>query len=187
MLELAALGLLYGQPMHGYRLKQQLERFMGGCITVNFGAIYPLLKRLECQGAVSVREEGGETGSNRKIYSLTDYGKKLWHQYMLEHPQESWVNSRSRFMIKFFFFGHLEPQERVKLLRHRLMLTTLHLDNKESVYPECTDAHQTEVFSYISSILRNEIVWLQTQLLKEEALLDEATSPLTSSLLGKMP
>lgn len=40
MLELAALGLLLKKPLHGYRLKKQLEKFMSGCISVNYGAIY---------------------------------------------------------------------------------------------------------------------------------------------------
>lgn len=172
MLELAALGLLQNEPLHGYRLKQELEKFMGGCISVNFGTIYPLLKRLEKQGFVSVCEEIGESGSSRKIYSITETGRSQWQQRMMEHPQESWVNSRSRFLIKFFFFAHLESQERIKLLQHRLMLSQLRLDHKESVCPDCVGAYQTEVFEYITSISRREINWLQAQLIKEEHMLE---------------
>jgi DNA-binding PadR family transcriptional regulator len=108
MLELSALGLLQLQPLHGYRLKQQLELFMSSCISVNYGAIYPLLKRLEERGDISViAEEAGDAGCPRKIYGITAQGRELWRQKMLEHPQESWVNSGSRFQIKFFFFGEL--------------------------------------------------------------------------------
>lgn len=95
MLELATLGLLQQEPLHGYRLKQQLELFMSGCISVNYGSIYPLLKRLEERGAISVRGEAGEGGIGRKIYSITAQGRELWLQEMLEHPHESWVHARS--------------------------------------------------------------------------------------------
>jgi len=37
MLELATLGLLQKEPLYGYKLKQQLEQFISGCISVNYG------------------------------------------------------------------------------------------------------------------------------------------------------
>lgn len=39
---------------------------------------------------------------------------------MLDKPHESWVKSRSRFMVKHFFFGDLELEIRVQLLEARL-------------------------------------------------------------------
>ena len=90
LLELSALGLLQREPLHGYKLKQQLELFMGSCITANYGAIYPLLKRLEEKGLIVVlAEETGEGGSGRKIYRITDKGGDRWRAKMLEHPKES--------------------------------------------------------------------------------------------------
>ncbi|MGB3207472.1 MAG: PadR family transcriptional regulator, partial [Crinalium sp.] len=132
MLELATLGLLLQEPLHGYRLKQQLEIFMSGCISANYGSIYPLLKRLEESGEIATQgEEEGEAGSNRKIYCITDQGRDRWREKMLAHPQESWVNSRSRFLIKFVFFKYLQPAERLKLLEHRLMVSKLRLETPE--------------------------------------------------------
>ncbi len=177
MLELATLGLLQSEPLHGYRLKQQLEMFMSGCISVNYGAIYPLLKRLEEQGAIAVlQEEGGIAGSSRKIYSITAKGQKRWKQKMLEHPHESWVNSRSRFTIKFFFFSHLEPQERIKLLEYRLMVCRLRLENQQ-MQPPLPDRYEAEVCQRCTEVLENEIKWVQEQLaseLTESALNDSA-------------
>ncbi|MGB3535595.1 MAG: helix-turn-helix transcriptional regulator [Microcoleaceae cyanobacterium] len=74
MLELSALGLLQREPIQGYRFKQKLELFMGSCISVNYGAIYPLLKRLEQTDQILVlMEEAGATRSSRKIYSVTAF------------------------------------------------------------------------------------------------------------------
>lgn len=177
MLELATLGLLQRQPLHGYRLKQQLELFMSGCISVNYGAIYPLLKRLEERGAITVHaEDSGEGACGRKVYSVTEAGRQLWKQKMLEHPQESWVNARSRFMIKFFFFSQLQPPERIKLIQHRLMLCQLRLESKE-MQPLSSDAYEASVWQHITGVLQSEIRWLQEQLEKEQQSLAESGLP----------
>ena len=167
MLELSALGLLQREPLHGYKLKQQLELFMGSCITANYGAIYPLLKRLEERGLVVVlAEEMGGGGCGRKIYRITDKGRDRWREKMLEHPKESWVKSRSRFLIKFFFFGDLEPAQRVKLLEHRLMVCKL---RQEYLYGEerqnlTDDPYQQAAWKRAKSMLASEMEWLRERL-----------------------
>jgi DNA-binding PadR family transcriptional regulator len=173
MLELSALGLLQRQPLHGYRLKQQLELFMSSCISVNYGAIYPLLKRLEERGQiVTITEEAGDAGSPRKIYGITASGRDRWKQKMLEHPQESWVNSRSRFQIKFFFFGDLEPLERVKLLEHRLRVCYLrqeYLESQQAQNLAPVDLYQLTSWERCTAILQLEIQWLTEQLAQEQS------------------
>ncbi len=192
MLELSALGLLQLQPLHGYRLKQQLELFMSSCISVNYGAIYPLLKRLEERGDISViAEEAGEAGCPRKIYGITAQGRELWRQKMLEHPQESWVNSGSRFQIKFFFFGELEAAERVKLLEHRLRACYTRQDYIESLKSEypLTDDYQFASRDRCKSVLASEIDWLTEQLAKERSAIsrgrDSPTYPESAQSKGK--
>lgn len=169
MLELATLGLLQREPLHGYRLKQHLELFMSSCISVNYGAIYPLLRRLEERGEITtLATDQTEPGLSRKTYCITGKGKERWHQKMLEHPQESWVNSRSRFAIKFFFFGYLEPQERIKLLEHRLRACQLRLDSFGVELQPLTDAYQEGVLQHCLAVLRLEIQWLSEQLVNEQ-------------------
>ncbi|MCL1464551.1 PadR family transcriptional regulator [Argonema galeatum] len=167
MLELATLGLLLREPLHGYRLKQQLELFMSSCISVNYGAIYPLLRRLEERGdIVTLMQEPGEAGPSRKIYEVTATGRDRWRQEMLGNPHESWVNTRSRFMIKFFFFNDLEPTERLKLLEHRLMVCRLRLESLE-IEPMPPDRYQADAWRRHFSMLQAEIDWLQEQISKE--------------------
>ncbi|MEG3841855.1 PadR family transcriptional regulator [Microcoleus sp. herbarium14] len=192
MLELSALGLLQRQPLHGYRLKQQLELFMSSCISVNYGAIYPLLKRLEERGEISViAEEAGDAGCPRKIYGITAQGREFWREKMLEHPQESWVNSGSRFRIKFFFFGDLEPAERMKLLEHRLRICYIRQDYIESLKSEypLTDDYQFASGDRCKSVLESEIEWLTEQLAKEKSAIarvrDSPTSAESADSKGK--
>ena len=56
MLELAILGLLKGQDLHGYELKKRLLEATGVFATLSFGSLYPALARLEAAGAVKAVE-----------------------------------------------------------------------------------------------------------------------------------
>ena len=156
---------------------------MSSCISVNYGAIYPLLKRLQERGEISViAEEAGEAGNPRKIYGITAQGRDRWREQMLEHPQESWVNSRSRFQIKFFFFGDLEPLERVKLLEQRLRVCYLrqdYLEGKQTEQDDAVDSYQAASWERCTSTLQLEIQWLTEQLAREHSRDRESSADLS--------
>ncbi|MEA5533610.1 PadR family transcriptional regulator [Crocosphaera sp. XPORK-15E] len=168
MLELATLGLLQGEPLNGYRLKQQLELFMSGCISANYGAIYPLMRRLEQKGLICVIiDPESKHGASGKIYRITATGKARWHQKMMEQPQESWVHARSRFMIKFFFFSYLESAERLKLLENRLIKCQSRLADKDmEELPD--DPYQAAAWQRFKLVIETEISWLSEQILLEQ-------------------
>ena len=56
MLELAILGLLKEQDLHGYELKKRLTEALGPFSSVSFGSLYPALARLESAGALKAVE-----------------------------------------------------------------------------------------------------------------------------------
>ena len=56
MLELAVLGLLKEQDLHGYELKKRLSDMLGPLSSVSFGSLYPALAKLEAAGAVKAVE-----------------------------------------------------------------------------------------------------------------------------------
>ena len=64
MLELAILGLLKEQEMHGYELKKRLTEALGAFSSVSFGSLYPALGRLEHAGAVRAVAAVGEAGGS---------------------------------------------------------------------------------------------------------------------------
>ena len=65
MLRYALLGLITHQPRHGYDLKYELEKALGGNWEVNFGQIYTTLSRLERDGMIATGEEV-EDGRGKK-------------------------------------------------------------------------------------------------------------------------
>ncbi len=64
MLELAILGLLEEQELHGYELRKRLGETLGFLVSVSFGSLYPALARLEASGAVvALSPPAGAPGS----------------------------------------------------------------------------------------------------------------------------
>ncbi|MEM9136012.1 MAG: PadR family transcriptional regulator [Cyanobacteria bacterium P01_F01_bin.42] len=178
MLELAALGLLHKRPLHGYQLTKTLEISMGCCISINYGAIYPLLRRLESHGFIvplSAAETAGS--SSRIIYRITQAGRARWRSRMLETPNESWVNSRSRFMVKAFFFDHLEPGDRKALIQHRLAQCWEREKKLQSNgLLQDLSSYQAQTFEQGLKMLEVETQWLE-QLLEQQKSLLSVSSP----------
>src|SRR5215510_9072521 len=61
---------------HGYGVLLRIEQITGGALSVEQGALYPALARLEHQGLLDA--EWGTSDNNRraKFYSLTPAGRK---------------------------------------------------------------------------------------------------------------
>jgi PadR family transcriptional regulator, regulatory protein PadR len=64
-------------PLHGYGIARRIEQISGDLLAVNQGTIYPVLRRLEQEGAI--RSEWGASENNRRarFYRLTRAGEKL--------------------------------------------------------------------------------------------------------------
>ena len=78
MLELAILGLLKEQDLHGYELKKRLGETLGVASGVSFGSLYPALGRLERAGAVrTVDRPDGEEGAEAVIPMTGSLGGEL--------------------------------------------------------------------------------------------------------------
>ncbi len=82
MLILKALSL---GPLHGYGVIQRIRQMSGELLSVEQGALYPALYRIERKGWVASKWGVNETGRDAKFYSLTRAGRK---QLLAE--EESW-------------------------------------------------------------------------------------------------
>ena len=71
MLELAILGVLKEQQLHGYELKKRLTEALGSFSSVSFGSLYPALARLEAAGAVRVVAVGPAEPAPAPVVPMT--------------------------------------------------------------------------------------------------------------------
>ncbi len=71
MLELAILGVLKEQELHGYELKKRLTEVLGAFSSVSFGSLYPALARLEAASAVRVVVEAPDRELPTPVVPMT--------------------------------------------------------------------------------------------------------------------
>ena len=81
-------------PLHGYGLAKRIEQISGDQLTLNTGTLYPLLLRLEQEGAI--RSERGPSENNRsaRFYRLTTVGRKQLQAETREWEQTTAVIDR---------------------------------------------------------------------------------------------
>ena len=63
-------------PLHGYGIARRIEQISGDLLAVNQGTLYPVLLKLEQEGAIA--SEWGASQNNRRarFYRLTREGRK---------------------------------------------------------------------------------------------------------------
>jgi DNA-binding PadR family transcriptional regulator len=79
-LKYGVLGLLSGEPLHGYEVKSRFESMLGGTWEVNIGQIYTTLQRLERDGLVQPAGERGDRG--KQLYRLSNEGRKVLREWL---------------------------------------------------------------------------------------------------------
>jgi PadR family transcriptional regulator, regulatory protein PadR len=72
-------------PQHGYGIARRIEQISGELLAVNQGSLYPVLLKLEQEGAIE--SEWGPSKNNRRarFYRLTRAGRR-----MLEAEKSDW-------------------------------------------------------------------------------------------------
>jgi PadR family transcriptional regulator, regulatory protein PadR len=63
-------------PLHGYGLARRIEQISGDRLTLNTGTLYPLLLRLEQEGAITSERGPSENNRSARFYQLTKAGRK---------------------------------------------------------------------------------------------------------------
>ena len=142
MLELAVLGLLAEQPLHGYELKKRLSETLGPLWGISFGSLYPALRRLERSGAIEATETQEPSRRRqpsrpdrstvtsprpacarralpgrrtRKAYRITDTGRTLFAELLTDDS----TDDERTFALKLSFCRYLDAADRLALLERR--------------------------------------------------------------------
>ena len=97
----ALLGMLSFMPMSGYGIKKFTDMSISYFWSENYGHIYPVLKKLEEEGLVTKRIEPGEGSPDKKIYSITDDGRRALKEWLSAPVQKEIY--RLEILLKLFF------------------------------------------------------------------------------------
>ena len=88
-------------PLHGYGIARRIEQISGDPLAVNQGTLYPLLLRLEQEGAIRSKWGASENNRRARFYRLTRAGRKL-----LEAETRDWEETAA--IIGRFFQAKAE-------------------------------------------------------------------------------
>lgn len=75
-LDILILRAVSAAPLHGYAIGRKLRDRSEGILTVEEGALYPALHRLEGQGLLDASWGPTDTGRRAKFYRLTKAGAR---------------------------------------------------------------------------------------------------------------
>lgn len=83
-------------PLHGYGIARRIEQISGDLLSVNQGTLYPVLLRLEQEGAVESEWGPSENNRRARFYRLTRAGRNL-----LEAERSDWEQTAA-IIARFF-------------------------------------------------------------------------------------
>ena len=106
------LGILSHEPSSGYEIKKKVEFSISYFWDISYGQIYPILKKLEEEGLATKEIEKAEKGPNRKIYTITENGKRELKKW-LQQPEKK----ENEILLKIFFGKQLSYEENIEKIK----------------------------------------------------------------------
>ncbi|MHB8190150.1 MAG: PadR family transcriptional regulator [Ferrimicrobium sp.] len=184
VLELALLGFLSTEPLHGYELNRRIEQVFGTLLHVSWGALYPALSRLEHQGLLATSPEKQKTSTHqltgslagelalvqvvanrrsgmraRKVYRITAQGtsalRERIHSLDLEDDRSFWLGCA--------FSEGVGSTTLPELLKLRCHVLTSRREELQRANSASTPAIET-VIAGLNERLEHEIAWCKRTL-----------------------
>ncbi|GIF67419.1 PadR family transcriptional regulator [Asanoa ishikariensis] len=169
MLDLAILGFLYDERLHGYDLRKRIAALTGHVRPIADGTLYPLLKRMEAGGLLTRELEPGQIAAPRHMLSLTAAGRTALLD-RLRDPDELYITDENRWFVLLAFLRHLaDPPAQAAVLRRRLHFLTqpasFFWDGDRPLRAADFDDHFRQgLFAIATATTRTELKWLRETL-----------------------
>jgi PadR family transcriptional regulator, regulatory protein PadR len=87
--------------VHGYGIARRIEQISGDLLAVNQGTLYPVLLRLEQEGAIKSEWGASENNRRARFYRLTRMGRK-----QLQSETRDWEQTTA--IVARFFAARAE-------------------------------------------------------------------------------
>lgn len=81
-------------PQHGFGIARRIEQISGDLLSVNQGTLYPLLLKLEQEGAIASDWGCSENNRRARFYRLTRNGKMQLQAETMEWEQTASIMGR---------------------------------------------------------------------------------------------
>lgn len=81
-------------PLHGYGIARRIEQISGDLLSVNQGTLYPVLLKLEQEGAIESDWGASENNRRARYYGLTREGRRQLHSEVQDWRQTTEIIAR---------------------------------------------------------------------------------------------
>jgi DNA-binding PadR family transcriptional regulator len=194
VLDLAILGLLKEQPLHGYQLRKRLGETLGFLGGVSYGSLYPALRRLERAGAIRTVDGAGPalaqppmpaTGSVdgeaavaltrrrarggrrvRKAYRITGRGETRLRELLLDDGPAA--DEERTFALRFAFCHHLPSRDRLELLQRRRVDLGERLARVREADPARTHRYARSLVEHNTESIERDLRWVDELIASEQ-------------------
>lgn len=209
MLEMAILGLLEEQELHGYEIRRRLREELGLLANVSFGSLYPALSRLERSGALATVEEDRPDGAvpmtgslsgewaafrsrrqpgtrarrGRKVYRITDEGRRQFAALLAAEAPGG--DDARNFGLRLAFARYLPPQARLRLLERRRAHLADRLQAARRVAAgDHLDGYARALTEHAAESTERDIAWLDRLIEAERAGTATVAVPVAPTAAG---
>jgi PadR family transcriptional regulator AphA len=114
MRDYAILASIAYEPKSGYDLAKWFDRVASHFCPAGYGSVYPALSRFESEGLVEYETVPSVKGPNRKVYSITEKGKRALVRWASEPAADR--QTRDEQLVKALSYGMLPPKRALALL-----------------------------------------------------------------------
>ncbi|GAA2635810.1 PadR family transcriptional regulator [Paractinoplanes durhamensis] len=177
MLDMAILGLLQENPMHGYELRKELATKLGTIrAAISYGTLYPTLKRLQAAGWITESESDPSmippmtSKRGRVVYKITAEGKERFADLIAQAGPETYDDAG--FGVHFAFFARTDQATRLRILegrRRRIEERREGLRDVLSRAGERFDAYTLELQRHGLDACEREVRWLEELITNERS------------------
>ena len=140
VLELAVLGVLHDQPLHGYELRKKLTTTLGSLRTFSYGSLYPALRSMTVAGLITADQptSAGQVSAvpplagkrSRIVYRLTADGKERFQALVSSADPDAYDDDS--FDVRMAFFGRTDASVRLRVLEGRRRRLEERVENRRA-------------------------------------------------------
>lgn len=121
MIQHFLLGILATQPLYGYQIKKICDAHFSQLRPMNYGSIYPNLRKLKERGLLIQKVDPQDNRPNRKVYTITEKGRREFQKW-LHQPAVRQPVIQDEFTLKFLFSHEMDKQEALELIDRQVEL-----------------------------------------------------------------
>lgn len=148
------LGFLSYGNMSGYDLAKAFGSSIKFFWYAQTSHIYLELNKLEKKGLVTCEVIMQTDKPNKKLYSITESGKKEFLDWLASDKNEFEKGNKNAFLMRVFFSGNRTPKESIEMLSKYIEDCKTYLNSMKDIpesikeYEEFTESYQSLYWSF---------------------------------------